>query len=65
MGLLLLGLGFYVALGGFNKIGLSIANREGIHLVGLTYRGTPQDNALVETFRKTESIIQKYPFGCP
>ena len=54
-------LGLYLALGGFNAIDFSIENRDNIRLLGLTYRGTPQDNSMMDTFKRVESLIEKYP----
>src|SRR5690606_7994324 len=59
--LLLLALVVYVILGGFNRINIAIENRKNIHLLGLTYRGTPQDDGMVETFRRIESLVREFP----
>lgn len=56
----LLGLGIYFQLGGFNKVGFSIEDREDLKLIGLTYRGTPQDESMGNTFRRIELLITKY-----
>jgi len=58
---LLLALGVYAMLGGFNRIDISVEDRSDINLVGLTYRGTPQDEGMVETFRRVESLAHKFP----
>lgn len=59
--LFLLGLGVYYQLGGFQELVFSIEPRNNITLLGKTYRGTPQDKKMGETFRDIESLIQKYP----
>lgn len=55
------GWGVYYQLGGFNQVKYSIEDRENIKLLGRTYRGTPQDEKMVETFREIEALIQNYP----
>lgn len=59
--LFLVGLGIYFQLGGFNEVKYSIEPRNGIKLLGRTYRGTPQDEQMVNTFREIEALIQKNP----
>lgn len=51
----------YWQLGGFNPIRISVEERAGIKLLGLTYRGTPQDPGMVGTFQNIEEILHKYP----
>ena len=60
-GLILFGFGIYWQLGGFNKISFSIKERQDIKLLGLSYRGTPQDEQLGITFQTIEKLIEKYP----
>ncbi|MGY6743757.1 MAG: hypothetical protein ACXIUQ_13550 [Cecembia sp.] len=50
------------ALGGFNEIEVSSKNLGQIELAGIYYRGTPQDAALGESFRKMENL-QKSNIG--
>jgi hypothetical protein len=51
----------YWKLGGFNPINISLEDRTDIRLLGLTYRGTPQDPGMLGTFQQIEEIINKYP----
>lgn len=51
----------YWRLGGFNPIRLFISDRADVKLLGLTYRGTPQDPGMLDTFQQIENIIHKYP----
>ena len=51
----------YWKLGGFNPITIRIENRENIRLLGLMYRGTPQDAGMLGTFRQIEEVMSKYP----
>src|SRR5690606_21343601 len=60
-GLILFGFGIYWQLGGFNKINISTKERQDIKLLGLTYRGTPQDEQLGVTFQTIEKLIKAYP----
>lgn len=50
----------YWQLGGFNPITIRIENREDIRLLGLMYRGTPQDAGMLGTFRQIEGVISEY-----
>jgi hypothetical protein len=59
--LFIIGLGVYYQLGGFQELMFSIEPRQNITLLGKTYRGTPQDKKMGETFRDMESLIQKNP----
>lgn len=52
---------FYWQLGGFNPIRITIEDRGDMKLLGLTYRGTPQDPGMLGTFQRIEEIINKYP----
>lgn len=62
VGLLLVSLPiFYWQLGGFNPIRITIEDRGDLKLLGLTYRGTPQDPGMLGTFQQIEDIINKYP----
>lgn len=56
-----LGIGIYWKLGGFNSVSFSIEDREDIRLLGISYRGTPQDPVMVETFQEIEKVISQYP----
>ncbi|MEX2592150.1 MAG: hypothetical protein WD426_05205 [Anditalea sp.] len=58
--LILLGVGIYYQLGGFNKVGFSIEYRDDVKLLGLTYRGTPQDEEMAETFREIGNLVQAH-----
>lgn len=58
---LLSGAGIYYLLGGFNEIEFSLEKRQDIALLGLTYRGIPEGEALGETFRQVHQLISKYP----
>jgi hypothetical protein len=60
-GLILLGVGIYWQLGGFNSIRFSIKEKQNIKLLGLTYRGTPQDEQLRVTFETIEKLLNKHP----
>ena len=51
----------YWQLGGFNPVSISVEERADMKLLGLTYRGTPQDPGMLGTFQKIEEIINKYP----
>ena len=51
----------YWKLGGFNPISIRIENRENIRLLGLVYRGTPQDAGMLRTFQEIEAVIDRYP----
>lgn len=51
----------YWKLGGFKPITIHVENRENIRLLGLIYRGTPQDAGMLETFQQIEGVISKYP----
>lgn len=59
--LFMVGLGIYYQLGGFNEVEYTIEPRDGIKLMGRTYRGTPQDEQLGNTFKEIEALIQKNP----
>lgn len=59
--LFLICLGIYYQLGGFNEVEYTIEASDGIRLVGRTYRGTPQDEQMGNTFREIEGLIQKNP----
>lgn len=59
--LFLLGVGIYYQLGGFNKIRFSIQDCNDIQLLGLTYRGTPQDEQLGQTFLHIEKLLDAQP----
>src|SRR5690554_1137756 len=59
--ILLTGVGVYYLLGGFKDIEFHVEERENIELVGLTYRGTPQDDEIGETFLQVHQLIAKYP----
>lgn len=59
--ILLAGIGVYYLLGGFKDIEFHIQEMENIELLGHTYRGTPQDDKLEETFLQIHQLIAKYP----
>ncbi|PSK98756.1 GyrI-like domain-containing protein [Cecembia rubra] len=50
------GLYFFNALGGFNEIKISIEDLGEIELVGIHYRGTPQDESLGNSFMLIEGL---------
>jgi hypothetical protein len=47
-------------LGGFNKVELTIEDCKEIKLLGLNYRGTPQDEKMVETFRRIGGLVEEH-----
>lgn len=51
----------YWRLGGFNPIHIYLENREDVRLLGLRYRGTPQDGGMLQTFQQIEGVLSKYP----
>lgn len=59
--LILVGLGIYWKLGGFNAIQVSLEDSANLKLLGLTYRGTPQDPGMLATFQQLESVIEEFP----
>lgn len=54
--LLAAGLYFFNALGGFNEIKISKEDLGEIELVGIHYRGTPQDESLKNSFVQIEKL---------
>ncbi|MBS9523725.1 hypothetical protein KI659_06795 [Litoribacter alkaliphilus] len=54
---LFVGLVGYFLLGGFNELELEVVQTDNIHLMGYQYRGTPQDEALPQTFQKAEGLL--------
>src|SRR5690606_13839729 len=48
-------------LGGFNHIQLYLEEQQNIKLLGLRYRGTPQDPGMTGTFREIEKLLGNYP----
>ena len=59
--LVVFGVGIYWWLGGFNSVEMSIRDRNNVKLLGLTYRGTPQDEGMVGTFQKVEQLLKNSP----
>lgn len=57
----MLGIGIYWQLGGFNTIRFSIKEKQNIQLLGLSYRGTPQDEQLRVTFQTIEKLLNEHP----
>ncbi|MBD8489863.1 hypothetical protein IFO69_13980 [Echinicola sp. CAU 1574] len=57
----LLGFGAFVYLGGFEEIPFRVEEVGDVRLYGLTYRGTPQDEGLKQTFEKVEGLKQSNP----
>ncbi len=51
----------YWKLGGFNAVHIYVQDREDFKLLGLTYRGTPQDAGMLGTFQQIEEVLDKYP----
>ncbi|WP_209329566.1 GyrI-like domain-containing protein [Lunatimonas salinarum] len=61
-GLVLLFLvGVYFLLGGFAPLEMELVSCGEFKLSGIHYRGTPQDAALGESFRKIEDVIAENP----
>jgi len=60
--LLIIAVGFYTfnALGGFNEIKISKEDLGEIELVGIHYRGTPQDESLRNSFMKIEKLQKEH-----
>ncbi|KEO73348.1 hypothetical protein [Anditalea andensis] len=58
---ILVGMAFYYVLGGFNEIEIRVVPVDDIHLIGIEYRGTPQDENLKLTFQKVEGMLKSYP----
>lgn len=56
----LLLLGIYWKLGGFNPVQVFIYEQNDLKLLGMTYRGTPQDPGMSATFQKVEEVISQY-----
>lgn len=50
---------FYARLGGFNPIETSMVSCHDFTLIGITYRGTPQDSGLPETFKEVEKYKKR------
>ncbi len=61
--LFFVGLGFYVfnRLGGFNPIELNVQQIPEISLIGIHYKGTPDNEQLITSFRRIENIQEKNP----
>lgn len=57
----LLGIGAFSYLGGFEKIPIQNQSLSTLKLYGLTYRGTPQDESLKETFEQVERLKEANP----
>ena len=57
---LLLGVG-YAQLGGFRPIDLALVACTDLELVGVEFKGTPQDETLQDSFRKVEDIKMENP----
>lgn len=57
---ILLLLGIYWRLGGFNPVQIFVNEQEDLKLLGITYRGTPQDPGMSATFQKVEEVINRY-----
>lgn len=53
--------GIYAYLGGFNAVSHELVNCQDIQLIGLEYRGTPQDEALGSIFQKVEAERNEMP----
>ncbi|HLT06260.1 MAG TPA: hypothetical protein VK014_01970 [Cyclobacteriaceae bacterium] len=51
----------YWKLGGFNPIQVYLEEQQNIKLLGLRYRGTPQDPGMTGTFREIEKLLGNYP----
>jgi hypothetical protein len=59
----IIALGYFVfdQLGGNNPIQIEVVDNSPPALAGKTYRGTPQDKSLGETFRSIESLLSVNP----
>ncbi|HSI74954.1 MAG TPA: hypothetical protein VK957_03630 [Lunatimonas sp.] len=57
---MLIGLG-YAHLGGFNPIDLALVECTDLELVGVEYKGTPQDEMLARSFRNVEDTKLENP----
>lgn len=53
--------GVFIQLGGSNPIELQLVSATPPSLAGKTYRGTPQDKALGDTFRSIETLQSLHP----
>ncbi|GGZ33994.1 hypothetical protein GCM10007049_29140 [Echinicola pacifica] len=53
--LALIGFGVFVYLGGYEDYPIEIRENASMDLYGLTYRGTPQDEGLKQTFEQVEA----------
>ena len=51
----------YAYLGGFRELDLRVVECEEINLIGIDYKGTPQDESLGEAFRKVEEWNKDVP----
>jgi hypothetical protein len=58
--IILIGLG-YNHLGGFRPIDVSLVNCVDLELLGMEFRGTPQDEMLIKSFRKVEDTKLENP----
>ncbi|WP_089237963.1 hypothetical protein [Belliella buryatensis] len=56
--LVLMGAGLFQfhRLGGFNEVELALKSVDGLALQGISFRGTPQDDAIARVFQKMEQI---------
>ncbi|AWW31253.1 hypothetical protein DN752_14595 [Echinicola strongylocentroti] len=52
-----LGFSIFAYLGGFKDYPITVIEQESLHLYGLTYRGTPQDEGLKNTFQTIEAAL--------
>ncbi len=53
----------YGYLGGFRELDLRVVECEEINLIGIDYKGTPQDERLGEAFRKVEAWNKDVPLS--
>lgn len=53
----------YGYLGGFRKLDLRVVKCKEINLIGIDYKGTPQDERLGEAFRKVEAWNKDVPLS--
>ncbi|WP_163378122.1 hypothetical protein [Cyclobacterium sp. SYSU L10401] len=53
--------GIYVYMGGLNEVRMELIDCRDIELIGLEYRGTPQDEELGLTFQKVEAERNENP----
>ncbi|AGA77990.1 hypothetical protein [Echinicola vietnamensis] len=56
-----LGFSIFAYLGGFKDYPIAVKQQENLRLYGLTYKGTPQDEGLKNTFKTVEAAMKDAP----